>query len=178
VEVGAGLDAFRVPAIWKKAPYSTWWMGVCNYCKEPVLVQNDGEVIYPSPSPPPTDERIPDPMRSDLDEAKKCFSVDAWRGCAVIARRSIQAAALGKGAPDGKLAEQITDLVNKGVITHDLKEWADVVRWVGNDAAHPTGAPVSEEDAEDILKLAEQFLHVIYVAPAIAKERKAKRSKS
>jgi hypothetical protein len=64
------------------------------------------------------------------------------------------------------------------VITNDLKEWADVVRWVGNDAAHPDKQPVNEEDAQDMLNLAEQFLHVIYVAPAIAKEQRTKRGKT
>jgi hypothetical protein len=71
----------------------------------------------------------------------------------------------------------LQELASNGVITKDLKEWADVVRWVGNDAAHPSKDEVNKEDAEDILKLAEQFLHVIYVAPAIAKERRAKRGK-
>jgi hypothetical protein len=55
------------------------------------------------------------------------------------------------------------------VIKKELKEWADVVRWVGNDAAHPGKQMVNERDAQDILKLAHQFLHVIYVAPAIAR---------
>ena len=50
------------------------------------------------------------------------------------------------------------------------------MRWIGNDAAHPA-AEVTKDDAEDILKLAEQFLHVIYVAPAIAKELADKKGK-
>ena len=51
------------------------------------------------------------------------------------------------------------------------------MRWVGNDAAHPDKQAVTKEDAEDILHLAEQFLNVIYVAPAIAKEQRTKRGK-
>jgi len=70
--------------------------------------------------------------------------------------------------------DQIEELANEGVITSELKEWAHVVRWVGNDAAHPDSLEVTEEDAEDILKLAEQFLHVLYVTPAIARERKGR----
>ena len=52
------------------------------------------------------------------------------------------------------------------------------MRWVGNDAAHPDKQAVTKEDAEDILHLAEQFLNVIYVAPAIAKEQLTKRGKT
>jgi hypothetical protein len=52
-----------------------------------------------------------------------------------------------------------------------------VVRWVGNDAAHPGGQEVLKDDAEDTLKLAEQFLHVLYVTPALAKARRVARGK-
>ena len=128
--------------------------------------------MIPPPLPSPTDSRIPEPMRQDLIEAKECFSIDAYRACAVMARRSMQAACIDKGAVKDKLVEQLAELLNSGKITNDLKEWADVVRWVGNDAAHPNKEKVTSVEAEDILKLAEQFLHVLYVAPAIAKERK------
>jgi len=94
-----------------------------------------------------------------------------------MARRALQTACLDKGASKGRLAEQIKELADKGIITQEIKNWADVVRYVGNDAAHPEDKDVNEDDAKDILDLAEQFMHVIYVAPAIANERKKKRNK-
>lgn len=167
-----------VGAVWERSYNDKWWIGICNYCKSPVLVHNCGDIVYPRPLPSPTDKRIPEHVRKDIDEAKLCFSVKAFRACAVIARRAIQNACIDKGADKSKrLKEQIEELAGKGVITNDLKEWADVVRWVGNDAAHPSKEEVTEKDAEDILKLAEQFMHVIYVAPAIAKEMREKRGK-
>ena len=96
---------------------------------------------------------------------------------AAMARRSIQSAALDKGATGDNLVSQINSLEKLGVITKDLKEWATVVRWVGNDAAHPNKDDVHEEDADDILKLAEQFPEVIYVTPAPAQERRKERGK-
>jgi hypothetical protein len=80
----------------------------------------------------------------------------------------MQSICIDQGATKDKLVEQLHELAANGVITKDLKEWADVVHWVGNDAAHPDKQPVTPRDAEDILHLAEQFLHVIYVATAIA----------
>jgi hypothetical protein len=142
-----------------------------------VLVQNDAVKVYPHPLPEPTDPNIPEEIRADLDEAKMCFSVSAWRGAAVMARRAMQSAAIEKGASKKQLVEQIAELASKGQITVDLKEWADVVRWVGNDAAHPGGDAVTREDAEQVLKLAEQFLHVLYVAPAMAKTLRSKKGK-
>ena len=173
-----------VIALWKRNPNDQWWIGICNNCHNAVLVhdyEHYGDKhrdIYPSPLPTPTDERIPEHIRKDIDEAKLCFSVGCYRACGVMARRAIQNACIDKGAgKNKKLIEQIEELANKGVITNDIKEWADVVRWVGNDAAHPDKNEVTKEDAEDILKLAEQFMQVIYVAPAIAKEQREKRGK-
>jgi len=171
-----GHDTYTTACAWESGS-EIWWIGICNYCHKPVLVKNDGDIVFPTPLPLPSDKRIPEHIRQDLDEAKICFSVDAYRACAVMARRAIQSAAIDKGTTKGNLVEQINELESIGIITKDLKEWATVVRWVGNDAAHPNKDKVEKEDAEDILILAEQFLNVIYVAPALAKERRAKRGK-
>lgn len=155
---------------------SSWWIGLCNFCDEPVLVKGEGDEYYPTPLPAPTDKRIPEDLRKDIDEAKKCFSMDCYRACAVLCRRSIQLACLLKEAKKGKLEDQIKELSEKGIITKGLADWATVVRWIGNDAAHPEAPIVDREEADDCLKLAEQFLHVLFVTPSIAEERKKKRA--
>jgi len=92
-----------------------------------------------------------------------------------MARRCIQRACIARGATKGDLVSQIKELTNSGVITKDIEEWATVVRFVGNDAAHPNQKEVIEADAIDTLKLAEEFLHVLFVTTAIAKARRAER---
>lgn len=175
-EVSTGHGLFTVACAWDQYGTDVWWIGICNNCNEPVLVLNDGQWrLYPHPLPSPSDDRIPENIRKDLDEAKLCFSVSAQRASAVIARRAMQSACLDKGASKARLVDQLKELLDNGTITNELKKWADVVRWVGNDAAHPDGPEVTADDAEDILKLAEQFLHVLYVAPGIAEERMSKR---
>lgn len=171
----------RVFAIWQKSEDEKYWIGICNSCHKAVLVYECLDIIraiYPYPLPSPTDERIPENIRRDIDEAKICFSVNAYRACAVMARRAIQLACIDKGADKKQnLAQQIDELAEKGVITKELQQWAHAVRWIGNDAAHPENPEVTKEDAEDVLKLAEQFMEVIYVTPAIAKELSEKRDK-
>jgi hypothetical protein len=167
-----------VEATWEQEANKIWWIGVCNYCREPVLVLNKGDVIYHHPLPSASDSRIPEHIRKDLDEAKICLSVKACRASAVMSRRAMQSACIDKGATKGNLVDQLHQLASNGTITNDLKEWADVVRWVGNDAAHPDKGAVTERDAEDMANLAEQFLHVVYVAPAIAREHRSKRGKT
>ncbi|HLF35855.1 MAG TPA: DUF4145 domain-containing protein [Cyclobacteriaceae bacterium] len=168
---------YHTAALWDTGHGDKWWIGICNYCHKPVLVKNNGQEIYPKPFPSPTDSRIPNPMRQDILEAKLCYSIDAFRGCSVMARRAMQNACINKGATKKDLVHQIEELQTNGIITKDIKEWADVVRWVGNDAAHPNKDDVVKEDAEDILSLAEQFLQVLYVAPAIAQARRTIRKK-
>ena len=147
-------------------------MGICNNCQELCLVVENGERVYPFPLPSPTDERIPEDLKSDLDEAKICYSVGAYRGCSALARRVVQACCINKGAnEDKKLYQQIEQLYENRVITKDIKDWTTVIRWVGNDAVHPSSNLIGKGEAEDVLNLAEQFLHIVYVAPAIAKER-------
>jgi hypothetical protein len=163
---------------WKDPLNHTWWIGVCNGCHKPCLVRDkEGDLIYPHPLPTPTEPLVPDGLRHDLDEAKLCFSVQCFRAAAVVARRCIQQACLDKGGQKKNLVEQIAELTQAGHITKDIEEWATVVRWIGNDAAHPGGQSVSKDDAEDALKLAEQFLHVLFLTPALAKARRVQRGK-
>ena len=162
-------------AIWEADHRNSWWIGICNACQQPSLVLNDGAIVHPTPAPSPTDENIPTELASDLDEAKLCLQAKCFRACAVIARRCIQRACIARGATKGDLVSQIKELTNSGVITKDIEEWATVVRFVGNDAAHPNQKEVIEADAIDTLKLAEEFLHVLFVTTAIAKARRAER---
>ena len=163
--------------VWTTQHGYKWWIGICNGCGQPCLVRDQGDCIYPHPLPSPSDKLIPENLRRDLDEAKLCLSVQCFRACAVMARRCVQQACLTKGCKKDNLVGQIAELTQAGHITKDIEEWATVVRWIGNDAAHPNGQAVTKEDAEDTLKLAEQFLHVLFVTPALAKARKTQRGK-
>ena len=97
-----------------------------------------------------------------------------------MSRRSLQSICLEKGAKEKDTLEiQIDWLFSQRVLTKDLQQWAHEVRYVGNNAAHPSkpseDKSVVREDAQDILDLLEQFAQVLYVAPAIAGERKKAR---
>lgn len=164
-----------------------WWLGKCNACKRPVLVNGMGSTVYPSPQPGPVHEAIPEPMRGDLSEAKRCQAASAWCAAVVMARRALQCSAVERGAPSGKLWEQIRWLESNRKITPEQKQWADAARWVGNHGAHDTepnvagGAAVitdvTEEDAKATIQLVEHLFETLYVATKIAQEQLAKRGK-
>jgi hypothetical protein len=53
--------------------------------------------------------------------------------------------------------------------------WADGLRVLGNEGAHYTGSPVSREDAQDALALAEVVLEYLYVLTAQFEEFQQRR---
>ncbi|TWP21832.1 DUF4145 domain-containing protein [TM7 phylum sp. oral taxon 352] len=132
---------------------------------------------YPNSLPKSINESIPQEIKTDFEEALLCYSVNAYRGAAALARRTVQLICLDKRADKNKkLYQQIDELFKNGVITKDIQEWAHEVRFLGNDAAHPSKDTVSKDDAKDILDLLESLCEVLYVAPAKAAERKKKRT--
>ena len=110
-----------------------WAMAECPSCENVILVKMGiggylgGELYknktFPPLQPSPTDVRIPGEIRKDIDEAKLCFSVSAYRACAVISRRTVQSICIEHGAKNGNLVAQIAEL--KGdKITTQMDEWA------------------------------------------------------
>lgn len=166
----------------------------CNGCDFHFLVtryDSNGQIIkiWPKTLPGKVDDLVPDPIKSDFEEALICEAAGSYRGAAALARRTLQVICLDKGAPREKqqkknpektmkvdLSEQIDWLFSNHIITNEIKSWAHEVRYVGNDAAHPNAAKVTKDDARDILELLESMCDVLYVAPARAAERKAKRT--
>lgn len=155
----------------------------CNNCQQHFLtirLKNQyGQILksYPEDLPKTVNSLISDSVKKDFEEALLCQSVGAYRGAAVLARRAVQLICLDKGAKKGeKLRKQIEELFDNNIITQDIKDWADEVRYIGNDAAHPNKEEVNEEDSEDILELLESLCDVLYVAPARAAKRKQKRT--
>lgn len=172
IGVQTGHGQVVTNSYWVADDRKIWWIGVCNSCRQPSLVKGQGEQVFPRPGTSPSDSNIPNSIRGDLDEAKMCFVAGCFRAAAVMARRCVQNACIEKKATASTLVAQINELRSSGTITVEIAEWATVVRWIGNDAAHPGDQVVSKEEAEDCLHLAEQFLHVLFVAPAIAKARR------
>lgn len=154
----------------------------CNNCIQHFLVirnRNEDSIIamYPKSLPGHVDEKIPEPIKTDFREALVCEAAGSYRGAAALARRTLQVICIDKGAPENKkLHQQVDWLFDNNIVTNEIKEWAHEVRYVGNDAAHPNATDVTREDARDILELLQSMCEVLYIAPARAAARKAKRT--
>ena len=64
--------------LWVSPNNSVWWIGICNGCGEPCLVLGDGAIVYPVQMPSETSTLIPQHLRDDLIEAKKCFASECY----------------------------------------------------------------------------------------------------
>jgi len=104
-------------------------------------------------------------VKSATVEAEQCLGVGAYNACGVMTRRAIHSLCADKGAEGRDLFAQLKDLQAKQLITPDLYEWADNLRVLGRDGAHPEFPEVTPEDAEDGVKLLREIVKYVYILP-------------
>lgn len=126
--------------------------------------------VFPFPKTSASDfhPAIPEKMREDFGEARRCKYIDANKAVVVMCRRVMQHIALDQGASGRNLSEQINDMLAKGLITRSLHNAAHEVRYFGNFGAHPQDDSldkISEDDAKIVMEIVNQFLADLYVRP-------------
>ncbi|BBM88455.1 hypothetical protein COTS27_00134 [Spirochaetota bacterium] len=156
---------------------SIYQIAGCNACAQHFLLElrDIGTLkiveIHPKALAGKPHPETPDFIKADLKEALDCFSVAAYNATGVMARRILEKCCKDKGAPEKEnLRGQIAFLQKDGIITKDIKKWADAVRLVGNDGAHSNEHPVTHKDAEAILELVKQFIQVVYITSKISEK--------
>lgn len=110
-------------------------------------------------------DSVPVDIAGTTDEAERCLSVGARNACAVMTRRAIHSLCEDKGATGDNLYKQLKHLKEKQIITPDLYEWADSLRVLGRDGAHPEFPEITPEDAEDGVKLLREIIRFVYILP-------------
>ena len=139
--------------------------------------------VFPYPRNDFTDfhEAIPENIRRDFAEAHKSWYADSNKGVVVLCRRVMQLVAIDKGAKGKDLKEQIDSLFSEGLITKNLHDSANEIRFFGNFGAHPRDDGldnISEDDAKAIIGLTEHFLTDLYVRPFETSKLTEKRKKA
>ena len=129
---------------------------------------------------------IPDSMKEDYAEARRCLYVDSYKGVVTLCRRVMEAIAINKleekaGDEDGrtKKLHVLIDLMrDEGLITEDLKKTAHEIRHFGNYGAHVKNDgldKVEPDEAEDIAQITYKFLDTIYISPQQTEDLKNRR---
>lgn len=125
----------------------------------------------------PVDD-VPESVRSALAEAARCLWARAPRAAAVMLRRTVEAIVSDRGSDKARaksrLWEQLDQMAKDGALDATMAEWAKEVRLAGNAGGHfdPLDA-VSEDEADDLMRLCRGLIDFLYVMPA--KVRRARR---
>lgn len=109
-------------------------------------------------------------------QAKRSVASENWDAAAVMTRSAMQVSLRDKGATGANLKQEIDDLANKGVLPPIMKEWANTLRELGNDSAHPQPhqTPTAARDAQDIVRYLDFLLEYLYDLPKQIEEYRAR----
>jgi len=116
--------------------------------------------VYPIPHKPVAPE-IPEPIKSEFEEAYLCFAVGAHRGCLLVCRTALI------DMQRGQNVSNLVELKDKGIISDQLFKQANQVRRWANVIGHEDVPPeaIEKEDCEQLLTYVEALLDAVYVQP-------------
>lgn len=169
----------------------------CMHCDKSVVLletevkvpakEPDGEedarvwrsVVSPAESPRSLHVSAPEAMSSLYAEASKCETARAFRAAGVMYRAAVEELVKDQGATGKDLWNKIESL--KSRLSEELVGDLHEARMLGNDSIH-AGLAYSAEEVEDVAKLIEEAVLVLYVQPeqkrAMREARKARRNGS
>jgi hypothetical protein len=123
---------------------------------------------WPLDAKPEPSENWPDGMKRFWIQAHDSLAKENWDAANLTARSAVQFVTRDKKAVDANLKVQINDLVTKGVLHPLMKDWADEVRLLANESAHPEApvpVEVTPQDAKDIVNFLDLLLFYLYDLP-------------
>jgi hypothetical protein len=186
------------PASSRKLPDDPVHTGVvileCLYCQKSVILlemvarvpskEGDGDeehvwrsMVSPHQSPRTLDESAPEGVRSLFAEASTCEKAKAYRAAGVMYRATVEELVKDQEAVGGRLYDKIESL--KGRLSDELVEDLHEARMLGNDSIH-AGLTYSADEVEDVARLIEEAVLVLYVQPeqkrAMRDTRQARRT--
>ena len=179
-EYGAPEDGPREKAVF----------GHCAACYRPALLHFSGtggcdqwneEIfefdaqLYPAATQL-LDSALPLRVHESYREALQCVSAKAWLAAAVMVRRTLEAIGQEFDPTTRRLFDGLAAMRKSGIISEELWNWGEQLRFLGNTGAHPTGDRVSADDAKDALDFLNAIIHNIYVLRPRFKTMLARRS--
>lgn len=137
---------------------------ICHHCNSPTYFKIDGEQI-PGLEYGYSVNHLPEDVERVYNEARKCFSVEAYTSSVLCCRKLLMNIACEEGAPEGKtFVEYINYLNSKNYIPPNGRTLLEKVRTLGNQATHRLEQK-TQEDAELAIKFTGMILRFIYEMP-------------
>lgn len=152
--------------------------GICGVCNRGVILCMFRDTI--NDVLPKVDvtlpEHLPDNVSRFLEQGNDSISQKNWDAAGGMFRKTLEAALKNKFSKNAKdtLNEQIEKAAVAGGLTSDLADWADQIRFLGNDAIHDDN-PFPCEDAKELANFTELVMIYLFTLPEMLKEAKKKR---
>lgn len=109
-------------------------------------------------------ESVPTAIARSFTEATKSFQAGAYTSTAVMCRRTLEGICKHFNAEGKTLFAMLGNLKNRGALDPRLHAWADdVLRPLGNDAAHDVDIEVEDADAKDALEFTKALIQHLFV---------------
>lgn len=166
-----------------------WILATCSNCEMPNVIGRklyglDGQKevwgddwrVYP-PRARTFGPEVPNAIRKTYDEAQANLRSGSFLSTALMCRRTVELLAKDLGVKGRDLATKLRNLHTDETIDSRLYEWAEALRFAGNDAAHEDdpAADISKEDANDLAIFTEAIIDFVYIYRARFDEFQARR---
>ncbi|MER8729203.1 DUF4145 domain-containing protein [Mesorhizobium sp. M1227] len=142
---------------------------ICHHCYAPSYFGQQGQVpgIRFGADVKGIDEAT---VQQLYDEARDCFSKNAFTAAVLCCRKLLMHIAVSKGADKNKNFMEYVEFISaKGYVPPDAKTWVDHIRTKGNEANHEI-VVMSEEEATDLLAFVEMLLKLVFEFPSASKK--------
>ncbi len=139
--------------------FTVEWL-ICTGCGHGSVYDNG--ILYPSSKFGPIIEGLPKDVLNAYEEARTCFSVNAFTACELVCRKILMHVAVDKGAKeDEAFSYYLTLLGEQGYITPPMTKWVALIKKHGGKATHLIEAP-DRKRAESTLMFTAELLRLIY----------------
>ena len=137
---------------------------ICHKCKSPTYFNEDDEQV-PGSLYGDNILYLPKEVESVYDEARKCFSVNAFTSVVLCCRKLLMNISCELGASEGlNFVNYIDYLERNNHIPSKATPWIDKIRLLGNAGTHKMENR-SREDAELSIQFTSILLKIIYEMP-------------
>ena len=119
---------------------------------------------------------IPAPIVNALEEAITCHAQSCFFAAAIMVRKSLEELCHHQGMAGKTLADQIRDLKTKVIVPVGLLDGIDVLRLLGNDAAHVVLKDFDQIGSEEVevgILFTKELLKAVYQSSMLADRLKA-----
>ncbi|HWD38428.1 MAG TPA: DUF4145 domain-containing protein [Fimbriimonas sp.] len=138
---------------------------ICPRCEKPTLRSSIGPNVYsPRPLPGESVQRVPDPINTVYEEARRAYQAESYNGTVLLCRKIIVHLGHELGAGKKTFNETITWLDTERYIPKGGKRWVDHIREKGNETTHEI-TPMSPGEAQEVLDFTLMLLKNIYDYP-------------